>query len=104
MRGVRSLVLVCLVGPVALAGQARPSVAEHIALGDSAHAGLAPQQALGDYRAALAPDSLNYQALWKAGREREDIAQPITGKDDSSQHRRRRLYNQARAVGDAGAT
>src|SRR5437660_9007421 len=101
MRGVRSLVLVCLVGPAALAGQARPTVAEHIALGDSAHAGLAPQQALGHYRAALALDSLNYQALWKAGRELVDIAKQITGKDDSSKHLRDSLYTEARAFGEA---
>src|SRR5881628_2245437 len=38
--------------------------AEHIALGDSGHSALAPQQALGHYRAALAVDSTNYTALW----------------------------------------
>src|SRR5437870_11299719 len=101
MRGVRSLVLVCLVGPAALAGQARPTVAEHIALGDSAHAGLAPQQALGHYRAALALDSLNYEALWKTGRELVDIAKQITGKDDSSKHLRDSLYTAARTFGEA---
>src|SRR5438874_5006244 len=40
--------------------------------GDSAYTALAPQQALAHYRAALALDSLNYQALWKAGRERSE--------------------------------
>src|SRR6184192_1944318 len=101
MRGLTSLVPVFLAVPAALAGQARPTVAEHIALGDSAYAALAPQQALGHYRAALALDSLNYQALWKAGRELVDIANQITGKDDSSKHLRDSLYTQARAFGES---
>src|SRR5205085_8727864 len=101
MRGLTSLVPVFLAVPAALAGQARPTVAEHIALGDSAYAALAPQQALGHYRAALALDSLNYQALWKAGRELVDIAKQITGKDDSSKHLRDSLYTQARAFGES---
>jgi len=101
MRGLTSLVPVFLAVPAALAGQARPTVAEHIALGDSAYAALAPQQALGHYRAALALDSVNYQALWKAGRELVDIAKQITGKDDSSKHLRDSLYTQARAFGES---
>ncbi len=75
--------LVSLAVPALLAGQAQPTVAEHIALGDSAHAALAPQQALGHYRAALARDSTNYAALWKAGREAVDIAKQIEGKDET---------------------
>jgi tetratricopeptide (TPR) repeat protein len=100
MRGVAAL-LVSLTLPAALVGQARPTVAEHIALGDSAHAALAPQQALGHYRAALAIDSTNYAALWKAGRELVDIAKQIEGKDDSSKHLRDSLYTQARDYGEA---
>ena len=99
MRGAASLLL-CLAVPALLAGQAQPTVAEHIALGDSAHAALAPQQALGHYQAALAHDSTNYVALWKAGREAVDIAKQIEGKDDSSKHVRDSLYVMARAYGD----
>src|SRR2546430_12900743 len=73
MRGPVSLAL-SLVVPMLLAGQAPAGVAEHIARGDSAHAALAPPQALEQYRAALAVDSTNYAALWKAGRELVDIA------------------------------
>ena len=101
MRGLKSLVLVCVAAPALLGGQARPTLAEHITLGDSAHAALAPQQALGHYRAALALDSLNYGALWKAGRELVDIAKQITGKDDSSKQLRDSLYTEARAFGEA---
>src|SRR2546428_12671627 len=100
MRGPASL-LICLAVPALLAAQAQPTVAEHIALGDSAHAALAPQQALGHYRAALAHDSTNYAALWKAGREAVDIAKQIEGKADSSKQVRDSLYVMARAYGEA---
>jgi tetratricopeptide (TPR) repeat protein len=100
MRGPVSL-LVSLAVPVSLAAQAPLGVAAHITLGDSAHAALAPQQALGHYRAALALDSTNYAALWKAGREAVDIAKQIEGKDDSSKHVRDSLYVVARAYGEA---
>ena len=100
MRGAAAL-LVSMTLPVAVVGQAGPTVAEHIALGDSAHAALAPQQALGHYRAALAIDSTNYAALWKAGRELVDIAKQIEGKDDSSKHLRDSLYTRAREYGEA---
>src|SRR5213082_1595736 len=100
MRGAASL-LICLALPAVLAAQAQPTVAEHIALGDSAHAALAPQQALGHYRAALAHDSTNYAALWKAGREAVDIAKQIEGRDDSSKQVRDSLYVMARAFGEA---
>src|SRR5256885_3489777 len=101
MRGFRFLVLVCLAGPTLLAGQGRPMVAEHIARGDSAYTALAPQQALAHYRAALALDSLNYEALWKAGRERADIAKEMEGKNDSSKHLWDSLYTEAEAFGEA---
>src|SRR2546427_8018152 len=90
MRGVTPLVLASVLLPAALGGQTQLSVAEHLALGDSAHAALAPAQALQHYRAALAIDSTNYQARWKAGRELVDIAKQIEGKDDSSKRRRDR--------------
>lgn len=96
-----AFLLVSLVVPAMLAAQAQPTVAEHIALGDSAHAALAPQQALGHYRAALALDSTNYAALWKAGRETVDMAKQIAGKDDSSKQLRDSLYVAARAYGEA---
>src|SRR6058998_2458753 len=101
MRGVTPLVLASVLLPAALGGQTQLSVAEHIALGDSAHAALAPAQALQHYRAALAIDSTNYQALWKAGRELVDVAKQIEGKDDSSKHLRDTLYSQARDYGEA---
>src|SRR3977135_938406 len=100
MRGVASL-LVCFAVPALVAAQAPPTVAEPVALGDGAYGALPPQQALGHYRAALAHDSPNYAALWKAGREAVDIAKQVEGKDDSSKHVRDSLYVMARAYGEA---
>ncbi len=100
MRGA-ALLLVSLVAPLPARAQTHPTAAEHVVLGDSAHAALAPAQALEHYRAALALDSTRYDALWKAGRELVDIAKQIEGKDDSSKHLRDSLYTAARAYGDA---
>lgn len=101
MRRAMVLLLVSLTSALPLAAQTSLSVADHIALGDSAHAALAPAQALQHYRAALASDSTSYQALWKAGRELVDIAKQIEGKDDSSKQRRDSLYTAARDYGEA---
>src|SRR3989454_6198651 len=99
MRGAVLLLLLSLAGPAR--AQTHRTVAEHLVLGDSAHAALAPAQALQHYRAALTADSTNYAALWKAGRELVDIAKQVEGKDDSSKHLRDSLYTTARAYGEA---
>ena len=99
MRGVLAW-LVC-VAPALLPAQTPLTVAQHIALGDSAHAALVPAQALAHFRAAYAIDTSNYEVLWKTGRELVDIAKQIEGEDDSSRHRRDSLYMAARAFGEA---
>ena len=100
MRWPSSLILsVALAAP--LSSQVQPTAKEHIALRDSAHAALAPAQALQHYRAVLARDSTNYEALWKAGREVVDIAKQIDGKDDASKKQRDSLYEAARSYGEA---
>ncbi len=110
MRGVISLVpgrraalaALALSGAPAAVAQRPLSAAEQIALGDSAYAALAPAQALGHYRAALAIDSSSYPASWKAGRELVDIAKQIPDEaGDSSRHLRDSLYMAARAYGEA---
>ncbi len=92
------LLAVVAAGP--LAAQARAAAPE-IRLGDSLHTALQPAQALVHYRVALAHDSTDYEALWKAGRELIDIAKQIKGTDDASKHARDSLYTAARAEGEA---
>jgi len=99
MRGV--LLWLLPLAPAVLPAQSRPGVAQHVALGDSAHAALAPAQALAHYRAAYAVDSSDYEVLWKMARELVDIAKQIEGRDDSSKHLRDSLYLEARAFGEA---
>ena len=99
MRGVLAW-LVC-VAPALLPAQTPLTVAQQIALGDSAHAALVPAQALAHFRAAYAIDTSNYEVLWKTARELVDIAKQIEGEDDSSRHRRDSLYMAARAFGEA---
>jgi hypothetical protein len=70
---------------------AAQTAANHIALGDSA--GLKhPDVALRHYQAALASDSLSYEANWKAARAIADVAKQIQGNADSLKHRRDSLY------------
>lgn len=51
------------------------TAAAHIAEGDSADAALKPTEALAHYEAAIAVDSTNYEALWKASREEVDLGE-----------------------------
>lgn len=98
MRGAVSCVVsLTLAGH--LGAQAPLTAKEHIVLGDSAHAALAPAQALKHYRAVLAQDSTNYEALWKASREVVDIAKQIDDKGDKKQ--RDSLFEAGRAYAEA---
>lgn len=68
-------VALALAAPGAAAQQPRglsgttPAVAEMVRLGDEAHVGLRPLDALERYRQALAVDAEAYPALWRAARE-----------------------------------
>ncbi|HXE59909.1 MAG TPA: hypothetical protein VN607_04360 [Gemmatimonadaceae bacterium] len=62
------------------------SAAAHIAEGDSADAALQPTEALTHYEAALAVDSTNYEALWKASREEVDLGEFEPDKDKRKQY------------------
>jgi tetratricopeptide (TPR) repeat protein len=72
------------------------SLADHVALGDSATDALRPEEALAQYQAALAIDSTSYEALWKAARAVSDIAKQIEGNADLPRRRRDSLYAVAR--------
>ncbi len=83
------LVALLLVAPLAA-----QTAAEHIALGDSANPFLHPDVALRHYREALALDSLNFAANWKAARAMADIAKQLEG--DSTKAQRDSLYSVGR--------
>src|SRR2546430_2332768 len=71
----------------------------HVALGDDAGL-MHPDAALRHYQAALAIDSLSYEANWKAARAIADVAKQIQGNDDSLKHRRDSLYSVGRGYAE----
>jgi tetratricopeptide (TPR) repeat protein len=88
--------LVALVLAAAAPSLAAQTAAEHIALGDSATTALQPDVALRHFQAALALDSANYEANWKAARAIADVAKQIEGNADSLKKRRDSLYTVGR--------
>ena len=82
MRLLAPLVALALAAavPLPLAAQ---TAAAHIALGDSATDAIQPAVALQHFQAALALDSTNYEANWKAARAIADVAKQIEGNADS---------------------
>ena len=114
---MRSAVPLVAVAILCAPAAAQLSVAEHLALGDSARAGLQSEQALGHYQAAVEaieravgtqleqiagvtpPDPLYHEALWKAAREIADVAKQLLG--DSLKQRRDSLYSQGRSWAEA---
>lgn len=75
------------------------SPADHIALGDSTGL-MHPEVALRHYQAALAIDSLSYEANWKAARAIADVAKQIQDKPDSLKNRRDSLYSVGRTYAE----
>jgi len=71
----------------------------HIALGDSAGL-MHPDIQLRHYQAALAIDSMSYDANWKAARAIADVAKQIQGNADSLKHRRDSLYSVGRGYAE----
>jgi len=73
------------------AAQSVPATATEVALkiaqGDSAHAAMSPAFALAHYKAALAIDSVSYEALWKASRDAVDL-----GEFDADPDRREQYF------------
>jgi tetratricopeptide (TPR) repeat protein len=67
----------------------------HVALGDSAGL-MHPDVQLRHYQAALAVDSMSYDANWKAARAIADVAKQIQGNADSLKRRRDSLYGLGR--------
>lgn len=69
------------------------TVADEIATGDSAYAALDATTALAHYQAAIALDSTNAEALWKAGREATDLGEAAGFANQN--HERDSLYKLA---------
>jgi hypothetical protein len=99
MRSFIAVLLVCFAAHPLTAQD--PSVAAEIAAGDSLEAALHPEAAEVRYRAALALDSTNYEALWKTARSVINVAKQIPTKDDSRKEQRDSLYAAARALAEA---
>jgi len=92
MRVVPALLALSFVGS-RLAAQG--TLAEHLALGDSARAALHTAEALKHFQEAVTLDSASYDANWKAAREIADLAKQLQG--DSLSRRRDSLYTIGRA-------
>jgi tetratricopeptide (TPR) repeat protein len=71
----------------------------HIALGDSAGL-MHPDVQLRHYQAALAIDSMSYEANWKAARAIADVAKQIQSDADSLKLRRDSLYSVGRGYAE----
>ena len=94
MRVLRCLPILVL-ATLPLAAQ---SAAEHIARGDSANPLMHPDVALRHYQAALALDSLNFEANWKAAKALSDVAKQLLG--DSTKDQRDSLYSIGRGFAE----
>lgn len=81
---------------VALAASATATVAQdvawHVAAGDSARCRREAQEALDHFRAALALDSMHYEANWKAARILSDIGKALPS---TERGRRDSIYGEA---------
>lgn len=97
---MRLAVVATLVFAAAAPPLAAQTAAGHLAMGDSAHTALQPAAALRHYEAALALDSANYEANWKAARAIADVAKQIEGNADSLKERRDGLYSVGRGYAE----
>jgi tetratricopeptide (TPR) repeat protein len=77
-----------------------PAVAHHIRLGDSLETALHPDSALPDFRAALALDSTDYEALWKTARSLMNVAKQIDSDEDALKKQRDSMYIEARVLAE----
>lgn len=78
------------------------SLADHIAMGDSARAQLHSADALKHYQAAVSLAPASYEANWKAAREIADVAKQLLG--DSLKNQRDSLYTLGRTYAETAIT
>lgn len=72
-------------------------IAGHLSAAEAARCRRNPQEALSHLRAALALDSLNYEANWRAARELADIGKMMP---DAQRARRDTVYAEARSLAE----
>jgi tetratricopeptide (TPR) repeat protein len=99
MRSLIAALMLCLTSSPLTAQES--SIAAEIRAGDSLEAALKPEAAVAHYRAALALDSMNYEALWKAARAVVNVAKQIDSKEDALKKRRDSLYVEAQGLAEA---
>jgi tetratricopeptide (TPR) repeat protein len=102
MRSLIAVLLLCLASSPLMA-QDSPIAAE-IRTGDSLEFALHPEAALVRFRAALALDPADYEALWKASRALMNVAKQIDSDDDALKKRRDSMYVEARALAEAAVS
>jgi tetratricopeptide (TPR) repeat protein len=92
MRALRHAALVLVTCATPLAAQ---STAEHVAAGDAARCRRDAEAALAHFRAALALDSMSYDALWRTAQILSDIGKVLP---DAQRARRDSIYAEALAL------
>jgi tetratricopeptide (TPR) repeat protein len=102
MRNFIAALLVCLASRP-LTAQDSP-IAAAIRIGDSLEVALHPEAALVHFRAALALDPADYEALWKASRALVNVAKQIDSDDDAAKKRRDSMYVEARTLAEAAVS
>ena len=92
-------ILFALAAVALLAGPAlAQTAADHIREGDAAYAAWDDAKALDHYRAALALEPANYEALWKASRAIVDVADIIPATDSDIKERQKKMYTEATSL------
>ena len=94
---MRALTLAASTFAICAANLLAQDAAGHIAAGDASRCRRNSQEALAHYRAALAIDSLNYEANWKASRVLADIGKMMP---NAQRAQRDTVYQEARALAE----
>lgn len=94
---MRALTLVAATLALGVSPLLSQDAAGHVALGEAARCRRNPQEALTHFRAALAVDSLDYEANWQAARTLTDIGKMMP---DAQRAQRDTVYAEARSLAE----
>ena len=92
MRSIRVAAVVLAAAAAPLLSQ---DIAGHLAAGDAARCRRNAEESLMHFNSALALDSMNYDALWRAAQAYVDLGKPLP---NSQSARRDTLYNEGLAL------